>query len=406
MIPVNEAHLYIAASTHPGMKGKNNEDRFAVSAHHLGQEDKTSSLLAVICDGIGGHRAGEVAAEMAVEAISRTVAESDGKQPLAIFAQAFSNANRVIHEQATSDPAQRGMGATCVCAWVIGYRLYTASLGDSRLYFTRGDAIRQVTTDHTWIQEAIDFGALTPEQAVGHPNAHVIRRYLGAQNPMAPDFRLRLQSEETDQQSEDNQGMRLLPGDRLVLCSDGLSDLVTKEEILNALRSQERKEALDYLIDLANSRGGHDNITIILLEIPPDDHLTQPLKTKVRLEKERRRQRLRSCLGILFLLVLLTLLGILLWEYLGIVTGPRHISTPTPAVTRRVNPILPGSVRLTPTSTEKVLPTIILPEKISPTPTTNRVPPNPPPVYTVTVTPSATPVYTVTVTPPATPVYP
>ena len=282
MIPVTEAHLYVAASTHPGMKGKNNEDRFAVSAHRLGQEERTPSLLAVICDGIGGHRAGEVAAEMAVETISRTVAESDGRQPLAILTQAFSNANQVIREQATSDLAQRGMGATCVCAWVIGFQLYTASLGDSRLYFIRGDTIRQITTDHTWIQEAIDFGALTPEQAVGHPNAHVIRRYLGAQNPMAPDFRLRLQPDETDEQAEANQGMRLLPGDRLLLCSDGLTDLVTKEEMLNALRSRERKAALDYLIDLANSRGGHDNITVIILEMPPDDNLTVPLKTKVR----------------------------------------------------------------------------------------------------------------------------
>ena len=374
MIPVHSAHLYIAASTHPGMKGKNNEDRFAVSAHRLGQDEKTPSLLAVVCDGIGGHRAGEVAAEMAVETISRTVAESDGKQPLAILTQAFLNASQAIREQATSDLAQHGMGATCVCAWVIGYRLYTASLGDSRLYFTRADTIRQITTDHTWIQEAIDFGALTPEQAVGHPNAHVIRRYLGAQNPMAPDFRLRLVNEETDEQSEANQGMRLLPGDQLVLCSDGLTDLVTKEEILNALQSRGRQAALDYLIDLANSRGGHDNITITILELPLDDNLTQPLRSKFRLEKERRRQRVRGCLGILLLLALLTLLGILLWKYMGVITTPRHISTPSPAATRRVTPLFPGSVRTTPSA----------PHTFLPSPTVNRVPPNPPPAYTVT----------------------
>jgi protein phosphatase len=237
------------------MKGKNNEDRFAVSAHYLGQEDRTPSLLAVVCDGIGGHRAGEVAAEMAVETICRTIADSDGRKPLAILEQAFSNANHVIREQATSDLAQRGMGATCVCAWVIGFQVYTASLGDSRLYFMRGDTIRQITTDHTWIQEAIDFGALTPEQAVGHPNAHVIRRYLGAQNPMAPDFRLRLHPEETDEQSKEA-GMRLLQATRLLLCSDGLTTLVSKEEMLNALRSRSRKAALDELIELAKCGAG------------------------------------------------------------------------------------------------------------------------------------------------------
>ena len=373
MIPVTEAHLYVAASTHPGMKGKNNEDRFAVSAHRLGQEERTPSLLAVICDGIGGHRAGEVAAEMAVERICRTVAESDGRQPLATLTQAFSNANQIIREQATSDLAQRGMGATCVCAWVIGFQLYTASLGDSRLYFIRGETIRQITTDHTWIQEAIDFGALTPEQAVGHPNAHVIRRYLGAQNPMTPDFRLRLQPEETDEQAQANQGMRLLPGDRLLLCSDGLTDLVTKEEMLNALRSRERKAALDYLIDLANSRGGHDNITVITLEMPPDENLTVPLKTKARMAKGRR-QRIRGCLGILLLLVLLALLGVLLCKYMGRWTTPRQTPTPSPSVTRRVTPLPPGSARVTPSAAGKLLPS----------PTITRVQLFPKPAYTVT----------------------
>jgi serine/threonine protein phosphatase PrpC len=380
VIPVNEAHLYVAASTHPGMKGKNNEDRFAVSAHRLVQDDSTPSLLAVVCDGIGGHRAGEVAAEMAVETISRTVVESDGRQPLEIFTQAFSSANQVIRDQATNDLAQRGMGATCVCAWVIGYRLYTASLGDSRLYFMRGDTIRQITTDHTWIQEAIEFGALTPEQAVGHPNSHVIRRYLGAQNPMPPDFRLRLQLDETDEQSEANQGMRLLPGDRLVLCSDGLTDLVTKEEILKAFQGRGRKATLDYLVDLANSRGGHDNITVVVLEMPPDDQLTQPTKASTLLQKERR-HRVRNCFGILLLLALLALLGILLWKYTGVITAPRHTATPSPVITLRIPSGLPGSVHATPTAGNQFLPS----------PTTNRLPPSPPPVFTDTPQASVSP---------------
>jgi serine/threonine protein phosphatase PrpC len=361
------------------MKGKNNEDRFAVSAHKLGEGEKTPSLLAVICDGIGGHRAGEVAAEMAVETISRAVGESDGRQPLAIFTQAFSNANQVIREHATHDMARRGMGATCVCAWVIGLQLYTASLGDSRLYFIRGNTIRQITIDHTWIQEAIDFGALTPEQAVGHPNAHVIRRYLGAQNPMAPDFRLRLQPEETDEQAETNQGMRLLPGDRLLLCSDGLTDLVTKEEIFNILCTRERKAALEDMIDLANSRGGHDNITVISLEMPPDDNLTVPVRPAARLQKSRR-QRVRACLGFLLLLALLVLLGILLWIYLGRLTSPQRTPTPSPVVTRSVTPISPGAVGATPSVTSRPLPSPTPPI----TPTASRLPFTPSPTIPIT----------------------
>jgi PPM family protein phosphatase len=262
------AHLYVSASTHSGMRGKNNEDRYAVSTHHFGYKKEIPSVLAVVCDGIGGHRAGEVAAEIAVETISKAVAESDASQPLATLGQAIQMASEAVRLQSETDPERKGMGATCVCAWVIGDRLYTASVGDSRLYLMGNDAIQQVTTDHTWIQEAIEFGALTPEQARGHPNAHVIRRYLGAQSPPEADFRLRLKPDESDEEALANQGSHLGAGDILLLVSDGLTDLVEPHEIHSAVKSFGRKKALQRLIDLANERGGHDNITAVLLEAP------------------------------------------------------------------------------------------------------------------------------------------
>lgn len=268
MNPALRAHLHVAANTHPGMKGKNNEDRYAVTVHRLGAKKEIPSLLAVVCDGIGGHRAGEVAAEIAVETISKTIAESNGTEPIPALRQAIQQASAAIRAQAEANPERQGMGATCVCAWVIGEHLYSASVGDSRLYLIRGDQIRQLTTDHTWVQEAVEFGALTPEQARRHPNAHVIRRYLGSPTLAEPDFRLRLHPEETDEQAEANQGLRLQPGDFMVLCSDGLTDLVEKEEILSALKSYPRDKAVQRLINLANERGGHDNITIIALEAP------------------------------------------------------------------------------------------------------------------------------------------
>lgn len=269
MIRVHQAHLYVAAATHPGMRGKNNEDSFGVSAFQLAPDNPTCSVLAVLADGIGGHRAGEVASEMAVETVSQMVAQSDANQPTHSLYNAITAASHIIHDQALREPSRRGMGATCVCAWVIGDRLYTASVGDSRLYLVRDNTIRQLTIDHTWVQEAIDYGSLTPEQAVRHPNAHVIRRYLGSTSPAQPDFRLRFDPDETNTQSESNQGMRLLPRDFLLLCSDGLTDLVKKEEILAGLRTYPLAEALKWLINLANARGGHDNITIIALEAPP-----------------------------------------------------------------------------------------------------------------------------------------
>ena len=224
---VEKTHLPVAALTHPGMKGKNNEDRFGVSAFRMSNPTATPVLLAILSDGIGGHRAGEVASEMAVNLISQHVADSDGRQPAHIMNEAILLASQSIHQQAQEKAEQQGMGATCACAWIAGDRLFTATVGDSRIYLMRDDTIQQLSTDHTWIQEAIDRGLLQPDQINGHPNAHVIQRYLGSPTPPEVDFRIRLSGSEGDS----NQGMQLLPGDRLLLCSDGLTDLVEDEEI-------------------------------------------------------------------------------------------------------------------------------------------------------------------------------
>jgi protein phosphatase len=329
VIVTNHTHLYVAAATHAGMKGKNNEDRYAISAHRVGSQDPTPSLLAVICDGIGGHRAGEVAAEIAVNTITRRVAESDGQRPTAILNDAIIQASKAVHAQSIRDPAQAGMGATCVCIWVIGDRLFCASVGDSRLYLIRNGTIQQVTTDHTWVQEAVEAGALTPEQAKGHPNAHVIRRYLGSSNAFAPDFRLKLNGNESNVQAEANQGTRLHSGDQLLLCSDGLTDLVDNEEILAALQTQKGEAALNSLVNLANSRGGHDNITAIGLEVPANER-TIPLHLP---QRRKRSARLAiSCLVLLALMAVFVVLGLLIWFMLTKTQlfGGQVVSTPNP----------------------------------------------------------------------------
>ena len=258
----------VVAKTHPGMSGKNNEDRFGVTAFQLNKKNPTPVLLAVICDGIGGHKAGEVAAEMAVNQITQAVSESNGLQPIQTLKIGIERANTAVHAESQKDNGKQGMGATVAVTWMIGHRLFTASIGDSRIYLIRGDRIRQLSTDHTWIQEALDNNILTPEQAEGHPNRHVIRRYLGGPNPPETDFRLRLIQGEADQQAFDNQGVVLQTGDRLVLTSDGLTDLVSDAEILAAFDVGDTNLAVDNLIDMANKRGGHDNITIISFEIP------------------------------------------------------------------------------------------------------------------------------------------
>jgi len=260
----------VTAQTHAGMSGKNNEDRFAVSAFRLSQRNGTPVLLTVLCDGIGGHKAGEIAAELAVNNISHTIAESDGKYPLEALEKGIQKANLAIFKESEGDAGKQGMGSTVACAWVIGNRLFTATVGDSRIYLMRNNSIRQISIDHTWIQDALESGLLTPDQIQGHPNRHVIRRYLGAPTPPEVDYRQRLAIGESDQDSLENQGKPLHPDDRLLLCSDGLTDLVSDLEILNAFDQTGDEEAVKSLIDLANQRGGHDNITIVTFTIPAD----------------------------------------------------------------------------------------------------------------------------------------
>lgn len=266
MIPVENPHLHVVAISHEGMKGKENEDRYIVNAHQLSEDNDTPSTLVIVADGVGGHRAGEVASQIATEKISQAIASSDGQRPVEILSHALDTASQAIWEAAQEDSNRKGMGATCVCSWIIGNQLYASWLGDSRLYLIREDTITQLTTDHTWIQEAINHGIITPEQITGHPNAHVIHRHLGSQHHSEPDFRLRTDPNEKEG-SESNQGMRLLAEDHLLLCTDGLTDLVTDEEISTAVKSYAPEQAVQGLVNLANARGGHDNITIVLAKM-------------------------------------------------------------------------------------------------------------------------------------------
>jgi len=346
----------------------------------MSETNATPSLLAVISDGIGGHRAGEVASQITVETISRLVAESDGSKPSDTLKNAITQASQAIFEQAEAHPEKKGMGATCVCAWVIDKRLYTASVGDSRLYLLRGNSINQLTTDHTWIQEAIEYGALTPEQARGHPNAHVIRRYLGSQPSPEVDFRLRTNPSETDSQAQANQGLSLLPGDFLILCSDGLTDLVDKEEIKSVLQSHSREKALQVLTQLANQRGGHDNITIVLLEVPSSNVKTQI--SQVRHRSSRRQP--------FILLLLLAGAGFLLVLVLAIIGGVWYFSTAseTSTPTPTLSPTL-AVLPVVPTQTLSPSPELPTPVEATPVPVTKT--PWPTNTLTLTLTASLVP---------------
>jgi PPM family protein phosphatase len=315
VIPVGHPSLKVAADTHPGLRGKQNEDRYSVSAYRFTSDDRAMSVLAILADGIGGHHGGEVAADLAVENINKYIVENSSIHPVQALKQAFTFTNQIILDQSREDKSLGGMGTTCVCAWVIGDQLYAASMGDSRLYLQRAEKMICLTTDHTWIQEALAQGTIKPDQTQGHPNAHIIRRFLGSQYSVKPDTRLRLTADESDAQAEANQGFHLMPGDHLLLCTDGLTDLVKDAEILNILQTHQIEAVPARLIDLANLRGGHDNITVLCLEVPQPADITRPIriqKASANTPSRKIHRTTLSWLMIALLLLAIILMGLLL----------------------------------------------------------------------------------------------
>ncbi|MAT42347.1 MAG: hypothetical protein CL609_08405 [Anaerolineaceae bacterium] len=358
MIREEQSNYQVVAKTHPGMSGKNNEDRFGVTAFRLKENGERSALLAVLCDGIGGHKAGEIAAELAVNLISETIAQSNGKSPQVSLERGIHLANQAIYEAASQDEQKKGMGSTCACVFLRGNQLYAATVGDSRIYLMHGDRIRQISIDHTWIQEALDAGIINLEEVANHPNRHVIRRYLGASQPPVVDFRLRLNKGESDEKAEKNQGLLLQAGDRIFLCSDGLTDLVSDAEILAAFDQRSEEKAVDFLIDLANKRGGHDNITVISAVIPGDVVKPQPKK------KSMVPYGCVISAGFVGLVVAL-LLGYFLWKGFPWEIGN---TSPTPPIQTTLNPMITSAPLPTPTLTPPPPPTETL-ESFFSTPT-------------------------------------
>lgn len=326
------SHITAVALTHPGETGKNNEDRYSVTTYTV-EPDGTPSILGVVSDGIGGHQAGEVAAQLTVDTTVKFLAGSSAHEPVQQLRSAIIEAGRAVSRAAREKPELSGMGSTVAVIWIIGDRLYTASVGDSRIYMLREGVLRQISIDHTWIQEALDHDIISPEEVKEHPNVHVLRRHIGGAQDPAVDTRLRLSAEETDERSEANQGLTLKPGDLIMACSDGLTDLVKHNEILLALSTKSAKEAAAQLVKLARERGGFDNITVLLLAVP---------------EITRRRRRSRQLLPVLFALAgMLGLIGLALAAAWWFGLLPWFIRTPTatpaPAIATVFAPGIPAT---------------------------------------------------------------
>jgi protein phosphatase len=245
------AQLEVASCTDPGREPSKQINEDAAFAR-----DTQYGHLAVVCDGMGGHVGGREASHLAVETIFRVFDETPpGAAPRDVLAHAVKAANHAVYSRGQSTPELSKMGSTCVAVLTHAGGSEVAHVGDSRVYLiTQGQAY-QVTKDHSLVQRLVDANMLTPEEASNHPNANQITNALG----MRADVDVELRP----------QPFPHTPGDTFLLCSDGLSDELGPADFLHILAPYPPLEvAARQLVDLANARGGHDNITVVLVRVP------------------------------------------------------------------------------------------------------------------------------------------
>ena len=245
--------LIVAAATDVGLRRSGNEDNFVLWVGDRGRERDSLGALLVVADGMGGANAGEVASQLAAATVLGTYRELGAADPVAALEQAITRANAVVYEQARQNPEQRGMGTTCTAVAIRGARLWLAHVGDSRAYLVRGETFRRLTHDHSLVAELVERGHLTPAEALSDPRRNQLTRCVGAMPEVAADVS---QFEET-----------LVPGDTVLLCSDGLHGLVSEGEIAMIAGDRGPAETCDELIAMAKDRGGPDNITVLVARV-------------------------------------------------------------------------------------------------------------------------------------------
>ncbi len=240
--------IVYAAKTDVGKKREMNQDYFIVS------EEKPQ--LFVLCDGMGGHNSGDVASRAAAASIENYVRlqsalDYDAQKAKRVLKGALSYANKIVYTRAVTSPKLSGMGTTADVCMVDFDTVYIAHVGDSRVYLLRDKTLCQLTRDHSLVAEMVERGLITEAEALGHPKKNVITRAVGTNQTVEADFLT------TD----------FVIGDMILMCSDGLSNMLSKDEMQSILLEEEDGETIvEHLISRANEKGGKDNITAILMQ--------------------------------------------------------------------------------------------------------------------------------------------
>lgn len=239
------------AITDIGRKRQLNQDFIYLSETPIGNLPN----VFIVADGMGGHNAGDYASRYAVETVVDEIGTSFEKNPVRILGGAIEKANALIRQRAQENPAYSGMGTTMVAATFIGRYLEVANVGDSRLYVIN-NGIKQITRDHSLVEEMVRMGGIDKASARNHPDKNIITRAIGARDDIEADFF----------------NVELQEGDLVLLCSDGLTNMLDDEEIYRILTEDESlKNRVDKLVEMANRNGGKDNISAIVIEPLADE---------------------------------------------------------------------------------------------------------------------------------------
>jgi protein phosphatase len=278
--------IHFFAKTDVGKVRSVNEDYF------LSEKIAANEFLFIVADGMGGHQAGDVASKLASETFSDTykILRKKNTAIMESMELAIKKANTVVFEKAAADIEKRGMGTTFSAMIIADMKAFIAHVGDSRVYLIRKNKIKKITTDHSFVEKLVEEGRISPEEAREHPQKNVLYMSLGARENFSPEIL---------------NAIILEDGDALIMCSDGLSNMVTDENLMEIVMDDYPEDAANALVKLANINGGADNITMQIVRI---GSLAMLEKTKpIRVAKSR-----KKIFGAISLLVLLAIL-LALW---------------------------------------------------------------------------------------------
>ena len=236
--------MKVFSATDIGQKRKMNQDYIFTSQEPIGNLPN----LFVVADGMGGHNAGDFASRYGVSVMVETVRRDKNFNPVKIMRNAMEAANREVLEQSREDPAMAGMGTTMGACTLVGGYAYVANVGDSRLYLAN-DTMTQISQDHSLIAEMVRLGELTPEEGRNHPDKNIITRAIGTADTVQVDFF----------------DFRLNQDDQILMCSDGLSNMVEDARMFEILKDDSIEDKSEALIQEANANGGKDNIAVIVI---------------------------------------------------------------------------------------------------------------------------------------------